>query len=116
MRDDRDIDEAKWVRIMCDYCADPVWVPNGAGTSLDSLPVSEGLRGDLERWSAWYDRHDDFGGPKLDVPAFAAEGRTLAGRVKAELPDWTVIYFDEEALAGKKLDAPRSTFEYEIRD
>ena len=107
VRDDRDIDEAKWVRIMCDYCSDPVWAPDGSGTTLDALPVSASLRDDLERWSEWYDRHDVFEGPKLDVRAFSAEGRELARRVKAELPDWTKDYMQRvESALGDAYTEP----------
>lgn len=108
--------EAKWVRIMCDYCADPLWGPDGAMEVLEDLPVPEELRERLRAWAEIYDAQDPCSpdGIRLDLPAFAEEGRSIAQEVKAALPDWTVIYFDEEAADGKPLNAPRETFEYEI--
>lgn len=108
--------EAKWVRIMCDYCADPLWGPNGGMEVLEGLPVPEDLRERLRAWAALYDAQDP-GSPdgiRLDLLAFAEEGRSIARAVKAALPDWTVIYFDEEAATNRPPDAPRETFEYEI--
>jgi hypothetical protein len=35
-------------------------------------------------------------------------------KVKRQMPDWTVVYFDEEASAKHKESTPRDAFEYEI--
>lgn len=35
--------EAKWVRIMGDYSADPIWGPDGAMSYLEDLPVTQEL-------------------------------------------------------------------------
>jgi hypothetical protein len=34
--------------------------------------------------------------------------------VKAELPDWSIVYFDEAAAAREKYQGPPSTYEVEI--
>ena len=106
--------EAKWVRIMCDYSADPVWGPDGTMAYLDDLPVSDDLRQHLRDWEAVYDLQDEPGAPPFDVAAFSQTGRELASEVKRQLPDWTVIYYDAEASLGWQADAPRMIFEYEI--
>lgn len=47
--------------------------------------------------------------------ARAALGLFVARLVKRELPDWTVIYFDETAPRGDwRPRMPRDHFEYEV--
>jgi hypothetical protein len=107
--------EAKWVRIMCDYSADPLWGPDGAMNYLEDLPVTPDLRQRLFDWEKIYDMQD-IGAetPSYDVAEFSRTGLELAREVKRQLPDWTIIYFDEEAFSGKLPNAPREVFEYEI--
>jgi hypothetical protein len=90
----------RWVRIFCDYSADPVWAKDGGGCDLEDLPVSASLAARLRAWARRYERKDS-GLLVIDWdegPAFTAEGLAIAKAVKAELPDWTVIYLDEAAL------------------
>lgn len=63
----------------------------------ESIPLSEHLWERLDRWLRWYNkrRHDD---PIVNEQDFYTEGRDLAESIKRELPDWTVVYFDEEKL------------------
>ena len=83
---------------------------------LDDLPVTQELRQRLLDWEEMYDRQDLYAkSPSYDVAAFSRTGRELAREVKRQLPDWTVVYFDEEAAAEKPADAPKDPFEYEIR-
>lgn len=110
-----DVTTAKWVRIMCDYSADPVWASDGTMIDLDDLPVTQELKQRLRAWEEIFDRQDLFASsPSYDVAAFSRTGRELAREVKRQLPDWTVVYYDEEAAAAKAADAPTETFEYEI--
>jgi uncharacterized protein YfaT (DUF1175 family) len=105
----------KWVRILADSCADGVWVRDGGATSADQLPVSQDLIDRIRQWQAWYDRdQNDWGLFNGDVEAFSNEGREIARAVKAALPDWTVVYFDEAASASASDDAPRAVFEYKV--
>ena len=64
-------------------------------------------RGWRARFQASFDR-------EIDLEAFAAEGRAIAHAVKAELPDWSIVYFDEAAAAREKYQGPPSTYEVEI--
>jgi hypothetical protein len=105
--------EERWVRIMCDYSADGVWHKDGCGDDADQLPIEKTLIDRIRRWQDWYEtglRDADF-----DVKAFSAEGLSIARAVKEFLPDWTVIYFDEAALAQASPGSPRHVYEYEIR-
>lgn len=86
----------RWVRIMADYCSEGVWDSEGCGCSVDDLPLSDGLRAAIRA-------------------EFSAHGLALARQVKAELPDWTVIYFDEEQAAKAGWGGDRSAFEYEVK-
>ncbi len=112
------LNRAKWVRIMCDYEANGVWDRAGRCCDLDDLPVSPELRRAIRAWQEWY----ELGCPGerfsrgFVSTAHAHMGLAIAIEVKVELPDWTVIYFDEEKLslthASKSRD--RTFYEYEI--
>ena len=106
----------KWVRIMCDFGAEPIWDRQGAPAYLYELPVSEELRQRLANWQATFESEGDTPHPpgSISVAAFSAEGIAIARAVKAALPDWTVVYFDEEKAAPSPVDRPRSYFEYEV--
>lgn len=110
----------KWVRIMCDFCADGVWNRDGASISAEDVPISEALKARLAAWQEWYGRDcQDYMPPEererhLDRKAFSAEGLKIARAIKSELLDWTIIYFDDEAANASTNKHDRSTFEYEI--
>lgn len=90
----------RWVRIFCDYSADPVWAKSGGNCELSDLPVSKGLSARMRAWANRYEKMPLSGGV-LDWSegrAHVAEGLEIARAVKRELPDWTVIYLDEAAL------------------
>ena len=113
---DNNLVEHKWVRLLADSCADGVWARDGCSGLADDLPVSAQLILRIRAWQAWYDRdEDDWGLFKGDVEAFSNEGREIARALKAELPDWTVVYFDK-AASERHPDGPRTHFEYEIVD
>ena len=105
----------KWVRILADNSADGVWDIEGCGCCADDLPIPAALIDRIRAWQAWYDRDENgWGLFKGDVDAFAAEGLAVARAVKAALPDWTVVYFDEAARVGAAEGAAREVFEYEV--
>ena len=111
--------ETGWVRVMTDYSSDGLWRRDGLMMSRADLPVSDALR---ERYVAWCRRYEgsQFYMPveertaEFDVEAFAAEGLEIARAVKAELPDWTVVYYDEAAAQWAGRDAPRWAIEYAV--
>ena len=77
-----------------------VWDREGCGACIESVPVSAPLAARFERWLARYERaRDDWmRDPEFDYAGFAAEGLAVARAVKAELPDWTILYFGREPL------------------
>jgi hypothetical protein len=118
-----DLTDDKWVRVMADFHAEGVWNKDGAGCSADELPISNALNVRLLNWQGQYDEEcEDYlpdderseRGRKFDRAAFSEEGRQIAQAIKAELPDWTLIYFDDEKAFGRETDGDRSAFEYEI--
>lgn len=115
----------KWVRVMTDYCADPVWDKDGCNAPIEDLPVSDDLRSRLSVWEDWFDlRHSD--SPIPNYEEFVDTGFRLAAEVKRQLPEWTVIYHDPrlygvastadtEITAETAATTPPSLSEPEIR-
>ncbi len=115
----------RWVRLMADVCAPGLWHRDGTSGVAESLPISREMMVDIYEWQDWYDaeehRHeagtvfemaDDWG-----AEGFAARGLELARRLKAELPDWTVVYHDIAAVkrsGGYRAGSARQLWEYEV--
>jgi hypothetical protein len=118
--------EDRWVRLMADVSAPGVWHRDGSCDVAEALPISRELMSDIYEWQYWYDaeerRHeagtvfemaDDW-----DADGFAARGLELARRLKAELPDWTIVYHDIAAVkrsGGYRAEGGRDQWEYEVR-
>ena len=105
----------RWVRVMCDYCAEPLWHHGGGMADVADLPVPAGLAKRLRDWAASFEANDGFDGrhDPAALAAFAAEGNDIARALKAALPDWTIVHHDlARRLAGR--DAPRGTWEFEV--
>jgi hypothetical protein len=112
----------KWLKLMPDFCADPLWHHEGYMVSVESVPISEELRQRLRHWARWHDArlHDE---PIKNFEEFCTEGLDLAESLKLELPDWTIIYFDvarvDELWDAEKVEYRehpdgRKYYEYEI--
>jgi len=99
------------VRLMADYGAAGVWDHDGEPLNPDRLPLSPKLRDRLARWRARFQTSFD---REIDLDAFAAEGRAIARAVKAELPDWSIVYFDEAAAARRNYRGSPANYETEI--
>src|ERR1700722_752446 len=99
------------LHLMADYGSAGVWDHDGAPLDPDKLPLSPKLRARLARWSARFEK--SFEG-EIDLEAFAAEGRTIARAVKAELPAWSIVYFDEAEAARAKYQGAPATYDTEI--
>src|SRR6185312_8878778 len=126
MRDMNMLAAEKWVRVMADYSSDGLWHKDGCTAAAEDLPISAPLQARLRAWCDWYEQNTDYlpadERKPFDTPAFAAEGREIARAIKAELPEWTVIYLDEaelEAVIAQRFDpsggeTDRQHFEREI--
>jgi hypothetical protein len=99
------------LHLMADYGAAGVWDHDGAPLDPAKLPISPKLRERLARWCARFQKSFE---TEIDLDAFAAEGRAIARAVKAELPNWSVVYFDEAAAARAKYQGSPASFEIEM--
>jgi hypothetical protein len=112
-------DPDKWVRVMADYSSDGLWERDGCMMGREDLPISPELAARHEAWCRWYEDSEFFMAESertrpFDLAAFSAEGLSIAKAIKAELPDWTVIYFDEGKAQPYRESRPREEFEYEV--
>jgi len=110
----------KWVRVMADYASDGLWDMDGLCASAEELPISELLQARLAAWCAWHDRDCEDYLPvdkrtsEFPVAEFTSEGLAIARAIKAELPDWTVVYLDESRLRLGDRTQLLEEFEYEV--
>ena len=84
----------KYVKLMADYCSDGVWNSDGASISIDSLSIPFWLKSMILDWQAVYDVQS-FENENFDIDSFSKDGYALAVKLKQNLPDFTVEYFDE---------------------
>lgn len=89
------------VRVVADDGCRGYELVDAAAAAFEDLPVSDALRDRLRAWNARYEDGCDveaYADPtcgRFDFIAFANEGFRLAKEVKRQLPDWTVLYWDE---------------------
>ncbi len=116
----------RWVLVMGEFGSEGIWEKDGCEGAVENLPVSKDLQQRLYNWNLKYDAiqwaHDE---PEVepdeppDWREFSAQGLALAKEVKAALPDWTVMYFDEEKSADRHSsggygEKPTKYYRYEI--
>ena len=99
------------VHLMADYGTAGVWDHDGTALNLARHPLSPRLRA---RLASWCDRFQATFDREIDLEAFGTEGRAIAHAVKAELPGWSIVYFDEAAAARGKYQGLPSAYEVEI--
>lgn len=108
-----------WIRVMCDFSADPVWGRDGAMLGIDEIEASPQLK---IRMREWADRFEELSARADREPAanlaqewtaFAMQGRHIAASLKEEQPETTVVYFDQSRLTDAR-EQDRSEFEYEM--
>jgi len=88
------------VRVMADYGTEGLWTREGYMMLGNALPVSTALMARLRCWCRWYETNTDYciADSTFDYVDFAATGLEIAKAIKRELPNWTIIYFDEAIL------------------
>jgi hypothetical protein len=96
---------------MADYGTAGIWDHDGNPLDPARLPLSPQLRARLTRWCALFERSFE---AEIDLEAFAAEGRAIARAVKAELPDWSIVYFDEAEATRAQYRGTSAAFNTEI--
>jgi hypothetical protein len=113
--------QPRWVKVMAEYTSTGLWDSRGTNVEESFVPMSPSLQARLNAWCVWYENNDDYlpeSTGEFDYAGFSAEGLAIARAIKAELPDWTVVYFDEGAMrqAGENRTLHnRESFEYEVQ-
>jgi hypothetical protein len=102
----------KWIRVMADFDSDGFWEEDGSMMERENIPISLNLMVRHIKWCEWFEKYD-FDVVDFDIKGFSKEGSEIAFAIKDELPDWTVIYFNQE-LAVRYPTGPRHMFEYEV--
>ena len=91
----------RFVKLMPDFCSEGVWNREGVHMSLDELPIHYWLKCMIREWIAEYDRgYSAMDDDTFDMEKVAKHGYALAVKLKQNLPDWTVMYFDENKMFG----------------
>ena len=111
----------KFIKLMADYSSTGLWCEYGTNLGPHNLPVSKELHERIRLWCEEYEKNDDWlpideRSGVFDLRLFAANGLEIAKAIKEELPDWTVIYFDEYELDRQYLNAHhnRDAYVYEV--
>jgi hypothetical protein len=94
----------KYVCLMADFCSSGVWNEDGVSMCISEVPMHFWLKQMIDDWQAWYDR--EAGSTDFDVTTFSKHGYALAVKLKQNLPDWTVVYFDEAAFLRDLAERP----------
>ncbi|NVN10257.1 hypothetical protein [Nguyenibacter vanlangensis] len=76
-----------------------LWTSTGDPMFYEDLPITGALKARLEAWERWASEYEDFlpreKRAPFDLEGFTASGLDIACALKAELPDWTIVYRDE---------------------
>lgn len=95
------------IKLMADYGGTILWKNDASEVGpidLDSMPLTEGLKHDLQAWADAYDKTlnqeypPDSGFPSpAEEAAFEAEGQRLWRELRRELgPEFDVVYFNQQ--------------------
>jgi hypothetical protein len=115
MTDERRPDRAKHAYIDAERGEEGMWTAEGLllPFASDSLPIASELAGRLMDWQYRYSQEPD---ETFDWADFSREGLALAREIKAQLPDWTIVYWDHHKshIAREQGIEDKSYYEYEI--
>lgn len=109
------MNKLKYIKLMADYSSTGVWERGGANADLSEFPLSESLQKEITDWCDYYEINDDWQAPEnrrqplFDLKSFSIVGLAIAKKIKKELPDYQVMYFDEYKSSQKE-----SRYLYEI--
>lgn len=100
----REFRSEKYLSLWIDFPVHPTfWDREGAAVDFDMVPVSAAVIERFVRWYHWGQNRlykpslRDPDPPFPDLADFVAEGRAIAEAIKRELPDWRIVYHDQEA-------------------
>lgn len=82
-----------YIRLMADDCSSGVWDEDGMSLDINSLPIHYWLKIMINEWQKTFEKqHNEM---LFDVQTFSKHGYALAVKLKQNLPDWKIVYFDE---------------------
>lgn len=114
-----------YIKLMADYCSTGLWSKDGTVLELADLPISPELGTAITKWVQWYDVHNKDYLPlderaEFPLQDFSNVGKELATKLKTEMPQTQVFYFDEAAwdhaflTKGANATKIQSDYLYEI--
>lgn len=118
MTDESLLPPDKWLAMGGDL-TNCLWTSTGGLAFCENLPITDTLKARLEAWKRWADDYEDFSPREkrapFDLKGFTASGLEIARALKAELPDWIIIYRDEFRWQyQKELGLTPAECEYEV--
>jgi hypothetical protein len=113
----------KWIQLRLTCSNKGLGRKDGSAIDPAALPISDDLRERLEAWCArlWDTLGDETITGIARTPAgreqawalidtLDKEGFAIARALKAELPDWTVYYYDAATVAASHFEQPAAEF------
>lgn len=114
----------KCIKLCADYMSTGVWAYDHTMMDTSRIPISDDLFNELLKWTDHYDNYSneyDIGEKTIynafNVEHFSHWGRKISQRLQAELPDWSVTYFDEMSLVVEYVIDPivnYSAWQYKV--
>jgi len=97
-----------YVKIMPEHCANPIWDEDGLMMSWANFAlIDDHLLTKLVLWNYdWEMNQDTLTGTYHNKELMESRGLQLAKYVKFYKPDWTVMYYTEDALTEITIGEP----------
>jgi len=106
------IDLHNCVMLMAEYASTGLWDSRGRNISVTAIIdlISPELVDDIFSWAAEYEKLEengyDYEFSTTHLKSHASRGRSLAGRLQAEMPDWSIAYFDDNLMEYEYINDP----------
>ncbi len=105
------------IKLCADYMSTGLWTYTGTMMDSSRVPISDDLFKEILDWTEYYDNYAnqyDIGDKTIynafNVEHFSHWGRQISRRLQAELPDWSVAYFDEMTLTTEFVIDPITNY------
>jgi hypothetical protein len=93
----------KFIKVMLDYCSDGLWDIHGASVSISSVTKNKKTIQLIRKWQDDFERRQYDAEYKEDeLLKSNLEGLLICMHLKAEHPDWTIVFFDDGYFKGRR--------------